>query len=428
LKSNKFTRRDVVLTAMKTGGLIGLKSLLLGLPPSFLARRVMAQANGAQFLIFSENEKGDPVNCNVPGSYVAGTWRNSSANFSAPPLYLFGTQQFQAAVPWGNLDSDLRARLNFFHHKTGASNHPESRSVLSIYGAVMGESGSGSEMLPSAAAQENYSALGTIQKEPVCMSGLISYRGLDLANILPDKLKALFAGGQTDLKKSIMTFRDQQLDLIYADLKSNGTPAQKKYLNEFALSRSQSKVLGENLLSYLTDVTGSSEADQVRAAAALIALNATPVIKLELDFGGDNHFDTVLDEEVTKTTSATANINLLWNELKKYNVQDKTTFGLINVFGRTLANRGGGRTHNGDHNVMVAFGSKINGGVTGGLDANLKASGINSANGSMTAPDITADETHHSAGKSLLSAVGVSSERIAARIVSGKVVNSFIKS
>ncbi len=426
MNPNKYSRRDVVLTAIKAGGCLGLKSLLLGLPPSFLTHRAFA-AGTPQFLVFSESSAGDPVNCNVPGSYVPGVWRASQTNFVNPPTYNFGTKAFQAAVPWGILDADLRARLNFFHHRTGASAHPESRSVMSIHGSIIGETGSGSEMLPSVVAQENAAALGTIQKQPISLSGLVSYKGLDLAVNQPDRIKAMFAGSQSQSQKDIMNFRDQQLDIIYADLKANGTQAQKRFLNEFSLSRNQAKTLAESLSAYLADVSGNSEADQVKTAAALIALNATPVVRIELSFGGDNHFDTILDDEAAQTTAGAANINLLWRELKKYGAENKTTFAMLNVFGRTLGFRGGGRTHYSDHNVMVSFGPKINGGVVGGLDANLKASGINSTTGLMASPDINPDNTHHAAAKSLFAATGIAETRINERITAGKIIRSYVK-
>ena len=66
-----------------------------------------------------------------------------------------------------------------------------------------------------------------------------------------------------------------------------------------------------------------------------------------------------------------ATIGQLWQELNDAGIQDRVSFAMLNVFGRTpQPNSRGGRNHNRHHNVMVAFGANINPGVYGGVADN----------------------------------------------------------
>src|SRR5213075_1175238 len=73
----KHGRRDLLRTTLFGAGGLGLRALATGLPVSFLARPLAARAddylcldkNRAQYLILSASSAGDPMNCNVPGTY-----------------------------------------------------------------------------------------------------------------------------------------------------------------------------------------------------------------------------------------------------------------------------------------------------------------------------------------------------------------------
>jgi hypothetical protein len=427
----KLSRREMLFRAAAASGSIGLKSLLIGLPPSFIASRAMAQ-DSLQYLIFSESASGDPVNCNAPGSYVPGVWHGFDSDFVNPPVFQFGDQPFQAAVPWGQLSSDLRARLNFFHLRTKANAHPESAIVQTIFGSIKDENGANVESLPSAIAQELGSGLGTLQPQPISLSGRLSYRGLNQGVVQPTSLKSLFEADTRPVRQSLAQLRDQQVDELYRDLKVNGTPAQRRYMDQYTHSKSQAMKVGEGIMEALTDVIDNSEDSQVKTAVALIAMGITPVVRIELSFGGDNHRDSGLEREVTETREGARRLDLMWNELKKYSLQDRVCFAMLNVFGRTLrdSTQGShpyvGRGHNARHNVMVSFGSKVRGGVTGGLDG-LNASGINSLNGGISNPDVSPDQTHESAVKSLMSALNISDSRLEKRVLGGKIIRGYLR-
>ena len=142
-------RRSFLKNLFIAGGGIGMKSLLLGLPPSFITQRAFA-AEMPTFLIFSTMASGDPVNCNIPGTYKAGMIHEGS--FATPQNVNLGGQIYQAAAPWRTLNRGLRNRFQFFHHSTEIITHPEAAKFLRARGALVGESGNGLEMIPSAIA------------------------------------------------------------------------------------------------------------------------------------------------------------------------------------------------------------------------------------------------------------------------------------
>src|SRR5260370_40492949 len=68
-------------------------------------------------------------------------------------------------------------------------------------------------------------------------------------------------------------------------------------------------------------------------------------------------------------------------------MQDRVTFAMMNVFGRTLSASHGatnGRNHHGDHHVTVLIGKPMKGGVVGGLEPannDYRATSIDSRSG-----------------------------------------------
>src|SRR5882672_2774038 len=76
-------RRQMLIGSLFGAGGVGLRALATGLPAWFLLNprgasaqdltcAVSAQAN-AQFLVVSASSAGDPMSCNVPGTYVSPT-------------------------------------------------------------------------------------------------------------------------------------------------------------------------------------------------------------------------------------------------------------------------------------------------------------------------------------------------------------------
>ena len=403
----------------------------------------MAQNIGQKYLIMSHQRGGDPANANVPGTYPA---RNNDSNdplsgiqhpttaeydraagFETPSTFTLGNQTVKAAQPWSTLPADLRERFAFWHHPTYNSAHTDFDNTMRINGAIKGPDGTGTDQIDSLIAQETYASLNCVTRAPISLGGTaIEFAGTSVPIIRPRDIQSLFASSINDLELMV-NMRDRFIDQTYQQIKDNGTPAQKNFLDDYAISREAAKNVGDNLANLLN---GSS--DPARIAVALIQLNVSPLITVGLGFGGDNHRDGDLINEVDSTSdNAIPFINTLWNELKRANLQDSVVFSSLNVFGRTLVrNNDEGRDHNSEHHAMMAFGPNIKGGVVGGLEpyqrrrnqGDFKATAINSQTGGSANPDIPHEETFVSVGKTLAKAVGVSDEQIEKRFDGGRII------
>ncbi len=432
----KISRRHLL-----QGGALGLSGLLLrslaiGLPPAALMapRRLFGQeGSGAlQTLILSTSSAGDPVNVNCPGSYVAGVENNPLLN---PMDFMLGNVSTRACEAWGNLPAALRQRLAFVHYRTNSAAHPEYASTMAFHGSVKNAAGNGSEMFPSAVARMGATGIGSLQSEPIPLGReTITVEGNPLQNLKPSEIKELFSG-EEDSFMDLRNLRDQALDGLYADLKVSGTRSQRAFLDQYALSRTQARALGDSLGGLLEALPADPELtdgamDQVIAAVALARLKVTPVVTVNIPFGSDNHQDSTLEVEAEETTKAGTIITRLWQELEAAQLTDSVTFGMLNVFGRTLERNGpGGRNHNRLHAVMVAFGSKVNAGVFGGVGQDLGCLPINPTTGlGESGGAISTEETMTSTGKSLLAALGHPRDAIDIRVQGGQVIEGFVKS
>lgn len=421
-------RRRLLLGGAATGLL--LRGLATGLPPAFLvaSRRARAQMLAPPCtLILSTSGRGDPVNCNAPGSYVDGAQNNPDPRM-APVDVQLGDAEGTGAQPWQSLPEALRRRLAFFHIQTRSVAHPEQPDTLAFRGSVKNAQGNGSEMLPSALAELAAPRLGTLQVEPVpLVNEVITVSGSPLQTVKPSELQALFAdrdGALADLRAT----RDEALDRLYGDLRRDGSRAQRTFLDRYALSQTQARALGEQLSELLArlpidplDIDGP--ADQVIAAVAMARLQVSPAIVISLPFGGDNHNDADLTDEADQTIQSVGEIGRLWTELQAAELQDQVSFALHNVFGRGLVrNNAGGRNHNPAHSVMVAFGPRFRGGIYGGVTVD-GCLGIDPATGAATRNGgIAATETMEAAGKTLAVALGHDREVINTRIQGGQVI------
>jgi hypothetical protein len=433
------TRRRLLATGLFGAGIVGLRSLVTGVPRSFLLGERLAHAADMalpQFLILATSSQGDPLNANAPGSFVAGA-ENSPIPELAPADVAFGDSTYQAAQCWGSLPEALRARLAFFHHRTYTNAHPEHRKVMALHGAAKSGSGNGQEMLPSLFSSELAVALGSIQSEPIPLGNeLITFEGRALDNIDPTGLKSLF-DQPDDLLTGLTELRDQQIDALYGDLRVNGSRVERQFLDRYALGREQVRQLGDDLAQLLArlpiDPTNrDTPLDQVIAAVALIKLKVAPVVTIHLPFGSDNHNDSDLTIEAQETVDSIATLAALWTELTTQGLEDQVTFASLNVFGRTLKrNASGGRNHNQNHHVMTLFGKHVVGGVIGGVEAvddDFGAVAIDSSTGQASASgDIEPLSSLESAAKTLGAALQVPSERLEQRISGGKVVSAAIK-
>jgi len=390
----ELSRREALLGTLFGAGWIGLRSLATGLPISFLLnpRAAVAAASTAapaQFLILSTSGAGDPMGCNVPGTYPdAYSATNQIAHppavpgdstmDMAPTAVTVGGRSWQAAKPWSTLDAAALARTCFFHHTTLTNNHTNESKVLKLMGAIKRQ-----EMLVSLCAKSLAPTLGTIQMEPVAVgSETLQYEGRSLPRLSPTGLKAALAN--------------------------------------------------------LNGIANDGQDNQIVAAVTLIAMKVSPVVTIRLDFGGDNHTDTALQNEAKRTITAVQSINLMFTKLDELGLRDSVTFAAMNVFGRTLAFKGAGtdsagRDHLANHHCTLLIGKGVKAGVIGGVEANgndFKAMALSSTTGQgvpkdqASSADIAFGDTLGAVGKTLGAAIGVPAQALEDNITQGKVVTA----
>ncbi|WP_053981897.1 DUF1501 domain-containing protein [Marinagarivorans algicola] len=437
------TRRHALIKSILGVGSVQLRSLITGVPAALLlgnSHRALADEGDFKYTIFSHLSDGDPLNANAPGTYAENNAdpRNyvqhrsdggGVTGYENGVDFNLGAARVKAAEPWSTLPEDLRSRLGFWHHGTYTNAHSDHRHVIRFHGAIKDQNGAGSAQLAEAMADETYQGLNTILKEPLSVGGSsITYRGRAIPVLRPSAIKELFASSAANLDEMV-ALRDHFIDSTYKKMKREGTPAQLKFLDRYALSRVDAQEIATNLGSLITDIEEDNPSDQVKMAVALLQLGIAPTVTLGIRFGGDNHGS--IDNEVEQTGYAMKDLTIMWDKLKAANLQDKVVFASLNVFGRTLRyNTNGGRNHNGMHHTMLVAGSSIKPGVVGGIEptkptgtpVEFKATGINSNNRTSNNPDIAYRDTLVSAGKTLAKAAGLSNERINIRFNGGKII------
>ena len=307
---------------------------------------------------------------------------------------------------------------------TGSTTHGDQPKVMKLLGKT-----AGNEMLVSAYAKVLAPCFGTVQAEPIALgagrngSELLSYSGRTLPSVSPTQLKQLLSGSTTDPLVKLRKVRDTTIDQLNALAKTDGTMAQKAFLDAMALTQTQVRALASQLMTTLSGITSDNAAGQAKAAAALIAANVTPVVTIRLAFGGDNHSDSSLQAEADQHVTGVAGIQSVMDELAALNLLDKTTFATLNVFGRNLngiskTDSRAGRDHYGNHSVMMMTGKNVKPGVVGGVatagsGTQLQASPIASATGlASSSGDIAAKDTHVSAARTLGLALGIPSATV----------------
>lgn len=457
LNRRQFLVKSALLKSTFSFGSLPLKSLVTGLPVGFLASiSSPARANslGYSTLILNHVQAADPINTNVPGTYPAidkdtndplslidhprVTELGAQAEaFETPATFNLGNNQVKAAGAWASLPEDLRDRLGFWHHATFTNAHPDFSSVRKLNGAATLSTSDQTEELGTILAGELASHLATTNSSPVSLGGTrVSADGREIPIIKPFDIKNMFASSVPNIDK-MMALRDRFIDKAYSDTKANGTPAQMQFLENYAITREEANAFGDQLGQNITDVDGNDAINQARMAVALAQINFSPVITLGIPFGGDNHGDSNLNDEVTDTLEAMEILKTLWQKIKEANLEESITFASLNTFGRDLVrNTTGGRDHNGEHHCLFTFGPKIQPGVIGGLKQrfvnnqakDFTATGFNSSTGVNAGTiDIPYEETLVSVAKTLAKAVGLDDEKINASFDSGKVIAAALK-
>lgn len=425
------TRRNMLKTALLGSGFLGLRSVATGIPMAALLTGRIPEAAAEddftaepQSLILFTSQRGDPFNANAPGCYtgVSGVHNNPHPEMS-PTNMMLGDYSTRAAAPWAQVPQPILDRTTFIHHRTYLNTHPGYSKVLSLVGSAKAPGGNGSDMVASVYSYELSEALGTIQQEPISLSkGELSFQGRALQSLRPSMLREMFAP-QDGLQLDLQRLRDQTLDDLHEQLKDGGTHAQKVWLDRHALSREQVRSIDESLLARFADLDNDNTNNQIRAAVTLILMKVSPVIAIEIPFGGDNHKDNDLSQERDQTVSGVASWRLIFEELAAAGIQDQVTVANLNVFGRTLRNQGAnkGRDHNLNHHVMAITGKHIRGSVVGGIEPSgndYGATSINSTTGE-SGGDIPPEQTLEAAAHTLGRALGIAQDRLDERIANG---------
>ena len=415
--------------------MVGLRALATGLPMKLLLnpRRVLASPacsapDKAQFIVFATSGNGDPINANVPGTYLDPLVVHSAdPSMAATTLTLRG-QAYTAAAPWASLPQNILDRTCFWHLMTNTPVHPKEPDVLKLMGATYA-----GDMLPSILARQLAPCLGTVQAQPLCLgatspSESLSFSGTALPIIPPLALKGTLtspAGPLTDLQP----LRDQTLAQLYDLYKNSATAAQRAYIDAMVLSQQEVRAINQNLLSALASIKDNSVASQILAAVTLIQMKVTPVISIHLPFGGDNHRDIGLANETTQTVSSVAAIASLMQQLSSAGLADSVSLISLNVFGRTIGpGNTDGRQHNPNHQVSLSIGRPFLGGVYGGIapvQNDYGALAMDAKTGAGTASgNIKAVDTLASFGKTMLAAVGIDAGVVSSQIATGQVVQA----
>ena len=436
------------------GGSLGFKAFVTGLPAWYLLnpRRATAQdlqcaitaKQNLQYLILSVSSNGDPLNCNVPGTYEATSIIHPTQTEVEAVQVTLGDKAYGAALPWadpsvmsptdmamgvatpatGQLTSAVLARTAFFHHRTGTTVHGDQPKVMKLLGDM-----SSGEMVVSAFAKHLSTCFGTVQAAPIAVgargnsSELVSFAGRTLPSISPTQLKQLLTGSKNDPLVKARVLRDQALNQLNQLAKDDGSPVQKQFLDKLATSQTQVRALADQLATTLSAITADDVNGQALAAAALISANVTPVVTIHLSFGGDNHTDANLQAEADQHVSGIRGIQTVMNALGTLtdsagvSLTERVTFATLNVFGRNLngiqkVTDRTGRDHYGNHSVMVMIGKNVKPGVIGGVVAasngTYSAGDIDSASGAqVTGGDVSSTKSQAAAVRTLGAALGI---------------------
>lgn len=426
----KLSRRNALVSMVLGGGAgwLGLRALATGVPAAFLAnpRRAHARhmSGATQRLILISSSKGHAFNANVPGTYGSPRIVHPDDPRMAATALTIAGQAHTAAAPWATLPQSVLDRSCFFHHATLTNSHANLAKVLKLQGDVDGQ-----EMAVSMFARELATSLGPVQVAPVSLaSNKLSFEGRTLPAIPPTGLRAALARPTSPLTR-LAELRAAQLDKLNQQLKTDGTPAQRRFLDRVANTRREANDLGQDLLQQLSTIASNDSDGQVLAAVVLMQMNVSPVVAISISFSNDNHGDPGLVEEADATVSGLATMNTLFRQLTAAGLQDQVTVAYIDVFGRTLEKKGQlGRDHNGAHHVMYMCGAGVRGGVIGGIEPfgrDWGARDIDSRTGAgVDGGDVPHLESLAAMGKTLGAALGLDRDVLDRQIRRGRVVEA----
>lgn len=424
--------RRTLLRSLGLSGL-GVASIATGLPVSFL-RQPLAFAAGdeavdpdrAQYWILSGRDKGDPFNANVPGTYVGGVVHAEDPSM-APTSIQLGEVSTTAAQVWSTLPQWVLDRSAFIHHATRTQVHGHLVKVLQLLGDSNRD-----ETIPSIFAKHLAPALGTIGTAPVPVGDVnLTYEGRVLPQLRPQTLRELMLGDESPLF-ALQDVRDQTVDDLHAILRAHGSASQRRFLDTHTKARNDVRALGESAADVLSLIEGNETEDEIRAAVAIIKLGLAPVVALEIPFGGDNHTDPDLLDEVTQHGTGVGQLAMLMSLLQSQGLEDRVTFASLNVFGRNLGGAGPtGRTHHAPHHVTMLVGAHVRPAVIGGLapdGEDFAARAFDAATGlASESGDVSYEEGLPSVGKTIGAVLGLPDAVLDEEILKGKVIGAAIE-
>jgi hypothetical protein len=290
--------------------------------------------------------------------------------------------------------------------------HPKEPEVLELMG---GTSRLANEMFPSVLAKALAPCLGTIQTQPISVGALnpsetLLYGGSPLPVIPPTALRATLANPNTPLTQ-LQQLRDSTMNDLYALYKNGASPAQQQFIDSLVTSQQQVRNIEQSLLAALAGIKDNSTASQITAAVTLIQMKVSPLVAIHIPFGGDNHRDVALQTEIAQTTSGVGSVGQLFQTIQSQGLTGQVMFMSLNVFGRTIGpGNTDGRQHNPNHQVSIAIGSNLKGGVFGSVSTAVSDYGANSIDSKTGAGsdsgDIQGPDTLSAFAMTMLSAVG----------------------
>ena len=415
---------------------LSVRSLLTGLPPAFLATgRAWAADPTRKFAIIAQSGAGEAINGCGPGSFDAPEFIHPSAgdsdyavdiagttytadDLSRTTVFIDGAEPVRYARCFEGLGG-LQDHLTFFNYRTGYGIHPEMAKAQVAGGAIKGPDGRGAEQLPSAIAQENAAALGTLMTKPIVIDGSATYGGAPLNTYPPTVIKALVESSVGGAVPSQMygKARNFLVDRIHRRIKQNGD--QRRFLDEFVISQSQADEVASKLLSEVVEISDDGYTDQMRMAAIIIKLRLAPVVVVGYRFTGDNHVSDGLTVEAEHTLRMMATYRDFYDFATAAGVWNQCVYGTVSVFGRSMNERGNGRGHNGRLSTGLLFGSHLGRRVVGGINPR-EPGGVslpfNSATGGIASPDITEADAQACYVKSVMKAAGIPEDRLNERV------------
>lgn len=416
-------------------------SLASGVPASFLrlagCRRADARvarpeylyrpSTKAKFLVLSMSRHGHPINANAPGSYEDAAIIHPPVPEAQAATFTLGDTNVRGAQAWSRLPESLRARACFFHGSTGTVVHTDTAKVSALMGAT-----AGNELMASVFSSALAPSLETVLASPLSMltddheDERAVFEGRNIPNLSALTVREMILADTSQLE-TMRRLRDLSMDRLHAKLKASGTPDEKAFVDSCAQSGREARDLGEELITSMRACHSPDPGAQVLVAAALIKMKVTPVVIVNVPFGGDNHIDRNLAMESAQLVEAMTHIETLMAQLAKFGMQDNVTFMTLNPFGRTLKENGlAGRNHL-DHHVSVIIGHGIRGGVIGGIvpaEKDYGALEIDSATGRgvTSGGDVPHADQLASLAKTVGANLGIEQATLDKAITRGKVV------